>query len=456
MVSDTSLLPPIDLNQADVETLSTLPGIGPKLSERIIRFREEVQLFEEAVEVTAVSGISERMYRLFANQVTVSPREATEIEPSPGPLPVSEAGQEVELESRAEPPPGEEPPPEVEPPPELKPSLEVEHPLEVGPLPEGEPLPGVKPPPEAEPAPRVESPPQGVPPLEVEPLPGLEPPSEVEPPPDQPKIQSQISSEPAAQDVATSIEDKEGYIIFTDEAEAAEWERERADTGQQPDTDEQYIIQTDETEDEKARDDQIVRSSFRRSWLLMVVGALLGACLALSLIFWVNEGTLNFENHPAIRNLKADLQKQEATLTAEIKELQKQLAQYEDLSVRLQNTEAEIKILKQARDILTEQVATLENETADIATRLAALEEQTTTLDEQVATLAETSEQMQDDIDELQLNTGRFDDFLTKLRDLLLAVQGLPDSGPASPTPTPTNDTLTPTSTPLPTPTPAS
>lgn len=440
MADDSSLSTQIDLNLADAETLSTLPGIGPKLSERIIRFRQEVQPFEETVEITAVPGISERMYRLFADQVTVSPREATEIELSPEPLPVSETGQDVELDRRTRLPPGDE----------EEPLTEVEPLLEIEPLSEGKLLPG------AEPSVGVEPSSEAVPALEVELPPHPEPPPEVEPLTDKSKIQPQLAGESAGQDRATSIEDEEGYIIFSDEAEAAQWEKEHAGSGAQPDTEEQYIIQTDETEDQKARDARIVRSSFRRSWLLMVVGALLGACLALSLIFWVNEGTLDFENHPAIRDLKADLRQQEATLTAEIKELEQQLAQYESLSVRLQNSEAEIKILKQARDILTEQVETLENESADIATRLAALEERTTTLDEQVATLAESSEQMQDDIDELQLNTGRFDDFLTKLRDLLLAVQGLPDSGPGSSTPPPASETLTPTSTPRPTPTPTS
>ncbi|MFC1974907.1 helix-hairpin-helix domain-containing protein [Chloroflexota bacterium] len=65
----------IDLNQASQETLTTLPGIGPALAARIIRFREEVHPFAEGVEVAAVPGISEEMYRRFADRVTVPPEK---------------------------------------------------------------------------------------------------------------------------------------------------------------------------------------------------------------------------------------------------------------------------------------------------------------------------------------------------------------------------------------------
>ncbi len=39
MADNASSLPQIDLNQANLDTLKTLPGIGHKLAERIIRFR---------------------------------------------------------------------------------------------------------------------------------------------------------------------------------------------------------------------------------------------------------------------------------------------------------------------------------------------------------------------------------------------------------------------------------
>lgn len=82
-ISGSSL---IDLNQADAATLATLPGIGLKIAERIIQYRQTVHPFEEPIEVVAVPGISEQMYHRWADRVTVS----TVGEPagSPGPTPV--------------------------------------------------------------------------------------------------------------------------------------------------------------------------------------------------------------------------------------------------------------------------------------------------------------------------------------------------------------------------------
>lgn len=88
MENNTSATPLINLNQADVDTLATLPGIGPALAARIVTFRQEVHPFEEAVEVTAVTGITEKMYRQFADQVTVSgpaPEVSSALSPEPEP-----------------------------------------------------------------------------------------------------------------------------------------------------------------------------------------------------------------------------------------------------------------------------------------------------------------------------------------------------------------------------------
>lgn len=66
----------IDLNQADVTTLATLPGIGRALASRIIQYRETVHPFEEVIELAAVPGISERMVRALADRVTVNLSES--------------------------------------------------------------------------------------------------------------------------------------------------------------------------------------------------------------------------------------------------------------------------------------------------------------------------------------------------------------------------------------------
>lgn len=63
----------IDLNQATVEQLSALPGIGHSLSQRIITYRETVRPFEEVIELTAVPGVSERMVERFRDRLTIIP-----------------------------------------------------------------------------------------------------------------------------------------------------------------------------------------------------------------------------------------------------------------------------------------------------------------------------------------------------------------------------------------------
>ena len=64
--------PRVNLNEADLETLAGLPGIGEGLAKRIIEYRETVGSFAETVEVVAVPGISEKMYLDFADLVSVS------------------------------------------------------------------------------------------------------------------------------------------------------------------------------------------------------------------------------------------------------------------------------------------------------------------------------------------------------------------------------------------------
>ena len=62
----------IDINQADEEVLASLPGIGAGLAARIVDYRSNVHLFAEVIELSAVPGISERMVRAIAGQLTVN------------------------------------------------------------------------------------------------------------------------------------------------------------------------------------------------------------------------------------------------------------------------------------------------------------------------------------------------------------------------------------------------
>ncbi|MFN2222261.1 MAG: helix-hairpin-helix domain-containing protein, partial [Candidatus Promineifilaceae bacterium] len=51
----------VDLNQASAPELAALPGIGQKLAEKIVEYRQENHYFSEAADLAAVPGISDQM-----------------------------------------------------------------------------------------------------------------------------------------------------------------------------------------------------------------------------------------------------------------------------------------------------------------------------------------------------------------------------------------------------------
>jgi competence protein ComEA len=62
----------IDINRASEAELQTLPGIGPALSEQIIERRNAEGPFQSLDELTAISGISERIVDDIRDYATVS------------------------------------------------------------------------------------------------------------------------------------------------------------------------------------------------------------------------------------------------------------------------------------------------------------------------------------------------------------------------------------------------
>jgi len=65
------LFRPIDLNLADVGTLSSLRGIGPKLAERIVSWRDLHGGFNDVAELLEVKGIGEMKLAAIVSEVTV-------------------------------------------------------------------------------------------------------------------------------------------------------------------------------------------------------------------------------------------------------------------------------------------------------------------------------------------------------------------------------------------------
>lgn len=61
----------ININQADVETLATLNGVGPSKAEAIVAYREANGPFESADQLTEVKGIGPATVEKNADRLSV-------------------------------------------------------------------------------------------------------------------------------------------------------------------------------------------------------------------------------------------------------------------------------------------------------------------------------------------------------------------------------------------------
>ncbi len=63
----------LDVNRATEQDFDALPGIGPKLAERIMEYRHSVGAFRSLDELRAVKGIGNKKFERIRPLVTVSP-----------------------------------------------------------------------------------------------------------------------------------------------------------------------------------------------------------------------------------------------------------------------------------------------------------------------------------------------------------------------------------------------
>lgn len=61
----------ININTADVDTLCTLPGVGEKTAQEIVKYRQQNGDFKTTEEIMNVSGIGEKDYIRILPMITI-------------------------------------------------------------------------------------------------------------------------------------------------------------------------------------------------------------------------------------------------------------------------------------------------------------------------------------------------------------------------------------------------
>ena len=65
---------PVNLNTATAEQLATIPGVGPKMAERIIDYRQKNGGFKKIEDLMNVSGVGEKSFLKMKPLITVTAR----------------------------------------------------------------------------------------------------------------------------------------------------------------------------------------------------------------------------------------------------------------------------------------------------------------------------------------------------------------------------------------------
>ncbi len=305
----------VNLNTATANELVQLPGIGPTLAVRIITYRETVHPFEEPIEITAVPGISDKMYCAIEDRLTVEGPAVWESAQVEEAQPIDEAdvsvlgiGAEDEVFDTSEPAPDELALAELALPAELRREPEPE------PLVLPEPQPGPQSVlrmdavlrPEPEPEPQMEAAPR------PEPKPAAR--KEAEPQP-RPRTPPPASSPPAPSRSAPARPGYLGLIVAT------------------------------------------------------LIGALFGALLALLVIGGIN-GTLDFAQTEAVVSSQAELNRlsvEADTLLSDLEGLRQRLDRLEGLTARMDGVE-------QAVDDLDTALAEVQGEVSALGAQADRLE----------------------------------------------------------------------------------
>ena len=241
-----------------------------------------------------------------------------------------------------------------------------------------------------------------------------------------------VDNADVAEDSAS--EESGDYVINwpgeTEEVKEEELAEVVEETAPQPAAD---IIDTPEEEPQPEPTPQPVPANatgasegFRRPWLLMLVGTLLGAFVALGALYIINDGVLVFANHPKIVQMEtalATLEEREATLNGKIEGLQKELTQLSSMKEQVETNLGDIKLIKQTDETQENQLTVLKDLSTRLEDRASTLENRVSAVGKDVTSLQVTANKLTDALEEVEKDTVRFDAFLDGMRQLLIEAQ---------------------------------
>jgi competence protein ComEA len=85
-LSSLAMAGQVNINTADVQTLETVKGLGPKKAEAIVEYRKQHGPFKSVEDLTQVPGIKDLTLEKVRSQLTVG-ESATESTPEPAGAP---------------------------------------------------------------------------------------------------------------------------------------------------------------------------------------------------------------------------------------------------------------------------------------------------------------------------------------------------------------------------------
>lgn len=75
IVGETSSMEKVDPNSASAEVIETLPGVGPKLAQEIVRYREERGPFRKAEDLLSVKGMGPKKLSQIEPYLIIRPHD---------------------------------------------------------------------------------------------------------------------------------------------------------------------------------------------------------------------------------------------------------------------------------------------------------------------------------------------------------------------------------------------